>query len=40
MDNNSQKQMSANAKNLYESDFEFNKTYNELVLHLENMANI
>ena len=40
MDNNSQKQMSANAKNLYESDFEFNKTYNKLVLHLENMANI
>ena len=38
MDKKSRKQMSANAKNLYESNFESNKMYNGLVHHLENMV--
>jgi glycosyltransferase involved in cell wall biosynthesis len=39
LDNNDlQKQMSINAKNLYRREFEFNKVYNSLVFHLEKMA--
>ena len=39
LDNNDlQKQMSINAKNLYRKEFEFNKVYDNLVFHLEKMA--
>mgnify|MGYP003682322801 FL=1 len=30
--------MSINSKKLYDSEFEFNKVYNGLVIHLENMS--
>ena len=39
LDNNDlQKQMSINAKNLYRKEFEFNMVYDNLVFHLEKMA--
>jgi glycosyltransferase involved in cell wall biosynthesis len=37
-DDNLQNLMSINAKELYEDEFDFNKVYNELSSHLENMA--
>jgi glycosyltransferase involved in cell wall biosynthesis len=37
-DSELQEQMSNNAKELYNKEFEFNKVYDELVHHLENMA--
>lgn len=37
-DDKLQEQMSINAKNLYNTKFEFNMVYDDLVLHLENIA--
>ena len=35
-----QKKISKNARNLYSEEFEFNKVYDGLVLHLEELASI
>ena len=37
-DNNIQKKMSENAKKLYNEEFDFDKVYDSLVAHLENMV--